>query len=250
MGYRPRFQKMSEKRSYNIVCPRCHHPMDVELYESINVKQEPDLKQQLLVNQINSVKCTECELQFRVDKPLVYSDPDHQLLIYWFPHREDNFEVGEERFGAWLEEIGAVMPDGVRAPDVHLVFTRTELVERIFLKEAGLDERVVEYIKYVIYTKNAQRLDPLAKILLFNAQDSTDDELCFVVQDAATRQLEAVLKYSQEAYKALCETFGQEEKTADLLELFPGPYISARALMRRDSLDEILEEPEDPSDQR
>ena len=233
---------MSEKKTYSITCPRCRKALDVELFESINVKAEPDLKQQLMMNQINAVKCPDCDLSFRVDKPLLYSDPAQRLLIYWFPHREENFEDGEERFGEWLREMGTIMPDGVRAPDVHLVFTRTELIERIFLKEAGLDERIIEYIKYMIYSKNSGRLDPTTKILLFNAQDSTDLELCFVVQDAGTRQFEAMLKYGRDTYRALAEAFGTEEKSADLLELFPGPYISARALIRKES---DLEPPED-----
>lgn len=229
---------MSEKKPYSINCPRCRKAMEVELYESINVKTSPDLKQQLMMNQVNAVTCPDCGLQFRVDKPLLYSDPANRLLIYWFPHREENFEDGEERFAEWLREMGTVMPDGVRAPDVHLVFTRTELIERIFLKEAGLDERIVEYIKYMIYSKNTARLDPATKILLFNAQDSTEDDLCFVVQDAGTRQFEAMLKYGRDTYRALQETFGSEEKSADLLELFPGPYISARALLRMQNEDE------------
>ena len=58
----------------------------------------------------------------------------------------------------------------------------------------------------------------------------------------ATKQFEATLKYGRDTYRALAEAFGTEEKSADLLELFPGPYISARALIRKES---DLEPPED-----
>jgi hypothetical protein len=216
--------------------------MEVELHESINVKIDPDLKQQLMMNKVNMVTCPQCELAFRVDKPLLYSDPDRRLLIYWFPAADGKFEEGEEQFADWLRDMGRVLPEGLRAPDVHLVFTRTELVERIFLKEAGLDERIIEYIKYLIYSKNAGKMDPANKIVLFNAQDSTEEALRFVVQDVETRQFESMLEYGRDAYKALIEAFGQEEKTADLLELFPGPYISARAALLR----ELESEPSEP----
>lgn len=225
---------MSEQRTYSIVCPRCKHPMDVQLYDSINVKVAPELKEKLMLNQVNAVTCQKCELGFRVDKPLLYSDPSRQMLIYWIPTCEDAYDEGEEEFGSWVREMSSVLPEGVRAPDVHLVFTRIELVERIFMLENKLDERIIEYIKYLIYNRNVGKINPAEKALLFNAEDSSDENLCFVVQDLKTRQLETVLKYGRDAYKALCETFNHEDKTGDLLELFPGPYISARSQLLRE----------------
>jgi hypothetical protein len=113
---------------------------------------------------------------------------------------------------------------------LHLVLTRAELVERIFLIEAGFDERVIEYIKYMVFSNNASRLDPTAKRLLFNAQDSTAETLCFVVQDIATRKLEGVLQYDRAAAKEL-EAMFAGNPSQPLSELFPGPIVSARRLM-------------------
>jgi hypothetical protein len=225
---------MSEKSSYSITCPRCKHLLDVQLYDSLNVGNEPALKEMLMHNQVNAVTCSKCELAFRVDKPVLYSDPSKRILVYWIPTREDEYEAGEEQFRSWLCEMGTLLPEDVRAPDVHLVFSRVELVERIFMLEQKLNERVIEYIKYLIYARNVGKMLPADKALLFNAEDSTDETLCFVVQDVPTRQLESVLQYSRDAYKALSETFNDNEKAADLLELFPGPYINARAQLMRE----------------
>ena len=225
---------MSDKRSYRIACPRCRHEQAVELYESVNLKTDPALRDLLMRNQLNAVTCESCGFVFRVDKNLVYSDPDRRLLIYWIPTPETRHGDGEQQFSSLLREMTEALPDDVRAPDVHLVFSRVELVERIFLLEAGLNERLVEYIKYVIYTRNGDRVNPARKVLLFNAQDSTPQHLCFVVQDAESRKLEAMLQYDRKAYDALNETFNAVEKSADLLELFPGPYISARALLLKE----------------
>lgn len=222
---------MSNRRSYPIHCPRCQAAQDVELYESVNVKEAPELKQALLANQLNAVTCASCQFQFRVDKNLLYSDPDRRLLIYWIPATEEQYEQGEDTFSGLVQEMTALLPRDVRPPEVHLVFNRTELVERIFLLEAGLDVRTLEYIKYSIYTRNTGKLDPVNKILLFNAQDSTADHLCFVIQDAATRKFEAMLQYERAVYNALREAFAEGEKAADLLELFPGPHVSARGLL-------------------
>lgn len=239
---------MSEQRTYPIRCPKCGQSLDAALYESVNVKTDPALKEQLMMNRLNAVTCGQCGLSFRVDKALLYQDPDRQLLIYWLPVPEDQIEDGEARFADWLAEMSRILPEGIHGPSVHLVFNRTELVERIFLKEAGLDERLVEYIKYLIYSKNAGKLAPAEKILLFNAQDSTESMLRFVVQDARTRQFESALDYGRDAYRALAETFGTDDKSADLLELFPGPYVNARALLLKELASESPADPEsDPA---
>lgn len=247
--YAPR--AMSEKRTYNIRCPKCGHEQAVELHDSVNVKEQPELREALMRNQLNAIACTACSFAFRVDKQLIYSDPGHRLLIFWVPAEEAAYEADEDKFVDMLGEVTKVLPDDVEAPSVHLVFSRTELIELIFLKEAGLDERIIEYIKYTMFTKNQAKLDPTAKTLLFNAHDSNDTQLCFVVQDVQSRKFEAVLNYARESYNALKETFGDEDKSFDLLELFPGPYISARhTLLREMKMEEPLDggEPDDTAD--
>ncbi|MGB4240985.1 MAG: hypothetical protein WBK37_06770, partial [Kiritimatiellia bacterium] len=75
------------------------------------------------------------------------------------------------------------------------------------------------------------------KNLLFNAQDSTDDQLCFVVQDRQTQKLEAVLNFARADYEALVNVFDSDEQLALLEEQFPGPYYNGRQRFLRDQLD-------------
>lgn len=212
------------------------------LYESINVKTDPELRQQLMANAINVVRCKGCELSFRVDKPLLYHDPARRVMLYLVPMTDEAVENGERQFAQLLLTLENVLPADIRPPTIGLVFNRVELVERIFLLEAGLNERIIEYLKYLLYTRNAGRLHPARKELLFNAEDSTAESLCFVVQDVATRKLEAMLKYDRSVYATLAEMFDRDEQTPRLLELFPGPRISARALL----LKELGREPASP----
>lgn len=227
---------MSEKQPYRIKCPKCGENQDVDLYESLNVGKSPELRELLMANKINEVTCSSCQFVFRVDKPLLYIDPDHQLMIYLIPADANQYDTGEDQFNEFIRNMLGMLPPDFRAPDVQLVFSRVELIERIFLVEAGLNPRLIEYIKHKIYSQNGKRVPPESKAILFNAQDSTDDNLCFVVQDIGTRKFEAVLHYQRETYNALAEMFSDGEKSADLLELFPGPYYSARRLFLEDPL--------------
>lgn len=223
---------MSQTQNYNIRCPKCHEEQNVQLYDSVNISSEPDLRQKLMQNELNAVKCATCGFRFVVDKPLLYNDANHGILIYWLPPGNQSLDEAQQVFRESMHHMSGVLPDNVEAPRVHLVFHRSELIERIFLLEAGLDERVIEYIKYLVYSKNLDKLNPREKTLLFNAEDSTDDNLCFVVQDASSRKLEGLLHYERQTYDSLSEMFDRDDQTANLLELFPGPYISARALLK------------------
>lgn len=220
---------MSAKTTYSIRCPQCDYQQTVELYDSVHVAQHSDLKNALFENRLNRVTCEGCDASFRIDKPLLYHDADRNILIHWMPDTAVSREEILDEFDQSMEELRATLPDDIEPPRVRLVFTRTELVELIFIIEAGMEERVVEYIKYAIHTQNPARVSPAEKQLLLNVQDSTADELLFVVQNVATFELEDVLRYPRTAYRNICDMY--REKPEEFVELFPGPYISARSAL-------------------
>lgn len=224
---------MSISRTVNITCPSCGTQQDVQLYDAITVDAEPQLKDALMHNQLNRVDCADCELSFRVDLPMLYNDPANKILIHWIPENEETpREQVLEEFDRAMEHMNSLLPDDVEVPSVRLVLTRVELVELIYLIEAGLNQRVVEYVKYSIYTRNLEKIDPHKVRLLLNVQDSTEEELCFVQQNVQTLELGGILRYGRAAYESLCELF--EETPEEFLDMFPGPCISARNLLLED----------------
>ena len=216
---------------HTIACPQCRYAQSVELVDVVDVQAAPELREALLANRLNSVACAACGFRFRIDPPLLYRDPARGFVIWLQPAPDAQADAAERAFHAAADRWLRYDPAGAPRPAAHLVLDRVGLVERIFLLEAGLDERIVEYVKHSIYTKNLARLDPAKKRLLFNAQDSDAEHLVFVVQDVESRRLENAIQYRREAYTALCEMFDADAQTAHLLALFPGPYISARRLL-------------------
>lgn len=208
--------------------------MEPELYDSINIAQAPALRDELMANQLNAVECPHCGFSFRVDKRLLYHDPERGVMIFWMPGGEEEYERNKEEFLQSMEALNTALPDEFDPPEVHLVFQRTELVERIYLLEADLNERVIEYVKYLMYSRNLEKIDPAKKAILFNAEDSNERALCFVTQDIESKQLEGVMEFDRSAYEGLLEMFDQDEATAGLMELFPGPYLSARSILLAD----------------
>lgn len=204
------------------------------MYETINVDAEPQLKDALMQNQLNRIECVDCHASFRIDLPLLYNDPAHRMLIHWIPEGEhaareqilDDFEQS-------MEEMTNLVPEDIDLPGVRLVLSRVELVELIFMLEAGLNQRVVEYVKYSIHTRNMEKVDPVTYRLLLNVQDSTEDELCFVMQNVQDQTLGQVLRYGRAAYQSMSELY--DESPEEFIEMFPGPCISARNLLLDDA---------------
>jgi len=71
---------MSLSKIYNIQCPSCGVQQDVDLYEVVNAAESPELKQALMQNQLNRIQCSDCDANFRVDMPLLYTDPPRDLV--------------------------------------------------------------------------------------------------------------------------------------------------------------------------
>ena len=224
---------MSIKRSVNITCPGCGTTQDITLVEVLNAQTDPDLKEDLMHNRLNRVSCSDCDIDFRVDLPLLYTDAKAELMIHWVPENEDaNREQILEEFDEVIERMNAEADEQVPVPNVRLVMTRVELVELIYMVEAGMNQRVVEYVKYSIYTRNQEKLDPECHRMLLNVEDSTNDELVFVMQHVEDQQLGQVLRYGRSAYESLLELFADDPE--EFMEMFPGPCISARDVLLED----------------
>ena len=225
---------MSIKRSVNITCPACGTSQDITLVEVLNAQTDPDLKEDLMHNRLNRVSCSNCDIDFRVDLPLLYTDAEEELMIHWVPENEDaNREQILEEFDEVIERMNAETDEQVPVPNVRLVMTRVELIELIYMVEAGMNQRVVEYVKYSIYTRNQEKLDPEHHRMLLNVEDSTDDELVFVMQNVEDQQLGQVLRYGRSAYESLLELFADDPE--EFMEMFPGPCISARDVLLDDA---------------
>jgi len=222
---------MSQKSIYAICCPKCQAEFKTSLFDSVNVTESPEDKLSLLRNKLNRVDCPECNYNFRIDKQLIYTDLERKFMVLLIPATLETLEEAEEEFQLSILSLNELLPDGTDAPSIYLSIDWAEMIELIFLDAEKIDAREAEYIKYLIYTQNPETIDPEKKRLLFNRQESTPEALKFVVQDAETYALEQVVEFEQKAYSAIKETFEDDAHTGLVMEMFSGPYISARRLL-------------------
>ena len=211
------------KEVYNITCPKCSAVQDVELYSFIDGNLDSEKKEQLMYNKLNRVTCSDCGFDLRIDCPLTYQDKKNNILIFWMPETKD---INIEKILEDFDELIAFHLPKNEVSNIRLVTTRVELIELIYMIESKINHRVVEYIKYSIFERNPEKLNPLVNKLLLNIEDSTEDELCFVIQNIETYELGEVLRYGRNAYQSLEQLFNEDPE--EFLLMFPGPYICAR----------------------
>ncbi|MCK4692781.1 MAG: CpXC domain-containing protein, partial [Anaerolineales bacterium] len=68
-----------------IQCPSCKSPIQAPLEQLIDVGDDASAKARLLSGSLNRVQCPACGFEGQISSPLVYHDPEHELLLTYFP---------------------------------------------------------------------------------------------------------------------------------------------------------------------
>ena len=66
-------------------CPRCQQPVLVDIQQVFDMGSDPLAKQKLLSNVSNTLQCPSCGFQGMVPVPIIYHDPDKELMLTFFP---------------------------------------------------------------------------------------------------------------------------------------------------------------------
>jgi uncharacterized protein YihD (DUF1040 family) len=94
---------MSRSKSCTLTCP-CGEVFSSPIYDYVNVAKDPQLQYTVLVGLLNVSTCPSCGRRAAIARPLIYSDPAHNLLIYVHPHTD----VPEEARELILEKLRSV----------------------------------------------------------------------------------------------------------------------------------------------
>ena len=68
-----------------MMCPRCRQPILAEVEQLFDVGQDPNAKQRFISGNFNLANCQKCGYQGPLSTPIVYHDPDKELLMTYFP---------------------------------------------------------------------------------------------------------------------------------------------------------------------
>jgi len=75
---------MSIESEYSLTCS-CGRMFYADLYDTVNVTAEPELRASIMERRLNVVECPRCHQRCYVDKPFLYHDMERELLLYIYP---------------------------------------------------------------------------------------------------------------------------------------------------------------------
>jgi hypothetical protein len=134
-------------QTVEINCPNCGNRFPVQLYNVVDVSQQPELKQHLLSGQLNLAVCTNCNTATMLSTPLVYHDLEKQLCMVFIPPELNLPAEQQERLiGDTTGVLMQNLPEG--APRGHLLTPRRmmslpSLIDTI-LEADGIPREVLE----------------------------------------------------------------------------------------------------------
>lgn len=129
-----------------VVCPVCEHEQTITICPSVNVTTDPEMREKVLSGELFEFTCDKCGFAGYAGYPFVYEDKETNggFLIYLEPDCEDR-EVGIE--GDIADQVI------YHERPMRLVPDMNSLKDKIFIFEAGLDDRVIELFKALMFKK-------------------------------------------------------------------------------------------------
>jgi len=92
-------------------CPRCKQPILAEVQLLFDMNTDPTAKQKLLGRTTNTARCQACGYEGLISTPIVYHDPQKELLLTFFPG-----ELGlplneqEKQIGPLINQVVNALP--------------------------------------------------------------------------------------------------------------------------------------------
>ena len=121
-------------------CSCCARQSQVSIYRSINVASEPELKEKVSDGSLFTWECPHCGTTNLMRYETLYHDPDHKMMILLA-------DAGAP-LGGSIKDMFA-HDETLKAYTARLVTSPGDLIEKIKIFDAGLDDIVVELCKYV-----------------------------------------------------------------------------------------------------
>jgi hypothetical protein len=130
-----------------IACPNCGAPIQANIRQLVDVGQDPSLKGRLLSGSLNRARCSVCGFDGAIATPLVYHDPEHELLLTYVPVEINLKKDEQERLiGQLINRVMDQLPPEQRKAYLlqpQAVLTMQGLVDRV-LKEEGISKEEIE----------------------------------------------------------------------------------------------------------
>ena len=170
-----------------ISCPQCKQPVAAEITRLFDVSENPQVKQILLSGAYNLIQCPNCGYRGQAPTPVVYHDPEKELLLTFFPpelHVPVNQQ--EQMIGPMIKRVMDNLPMEQRKAYLfkpETMLTRQRLVERILEKDGITPEMLKAQQDRLNLLQRLASISPEARAEVINQEEElVDEQLLLILQ--------------------------------------------------------------------
>lgn len=185
---------MSVYKKMPFNCPYCGETAETDISDRLDCSENPKAKRLLLSGELFLYKCPKCGKAAALSYPLLYIDNAHRVVIQ-YANNERNFKPSFEVISQ-MHSKRSSEPDGGEW-FFRVVSKAESLAEKAALFDRGLDDRVVELVKLMVYVKIIKER-PEIKIsqVLFSA-----DDIGYIVRIGGSHRL--TVRVGKDAYEKI-----------------------------------------------
>jgi hypothetical protein len=130
-----------------VSCPNCRQPVQATLEQVFDVAQDPSAKQRFMSGRFNVINCPNCRYQGQVATPVLYHDPQRELLMTFVPMELGLPQAEQEKLiGRMLNEVINKLPQEQRKAYLlspKPAFTLQGMIERV-LEAEGITKEMLD----------------------------------------------------------------------------------------------------------
>ncbi len=182
---------MSQSSMSEITCPACGSKHEFKVWDSINTKQDLELKEAVRTGDAFRYTCPDCGATALLNYNFLY----HQM--------EDKYMVFVSVEGdAWNQMMSILSARQKDLPDytMRIVRSYNDFREKLMILDAGLDDRVVEIIKSSVWHNVEETYaDKGIDEILFAMNDDGEHGFLFRSKD----KMIASMEFDMDLYKVV-----------------------------------------------
>ena len=152
--------KLSMRDKVTVQCPKCTRSIEVQQWSAVNGDKNPEKKKKLLDGTLFTAKCKNCGNTVQVGYPLLYNDPEQNIMI-WLVYDDSEVKHVTDYFKSSKSATGDNKADMYCRQ--RIVRDSFRLREKLMIFDSGLDDKIVEIAK-LAFSQSVQKQNPKEKI--------------------------------------------------------------------------------------
>jgi hypothetical protein len=170
----------------SISCPFCRQVITVKVRQIVDVREEPDLKRQLLAGQLNAFTCPHCKNSSALASPFLYHDAAKELALLFLPLDLNVKEDDRQRMiGQLTNAVLKSLPPEQRKAYLlqpQQFFNMKTMMETILQADGVTPEMLqAEQAKIDLIQQMMETTDDLALTALITSNEANIDLMSFQI---------------------------------------------------------------------